>query len=411
MSYFSKITQVFRRIKNMEIDSCFFGEIKTFLRKRNGSATILKPYKPRVNSVFQIEITDKKALETTQEIVDTLGKEYGRTFSMAERNARRIAKLQYKKASTTEEACDYALRKLGIKSYDIPDVELANQVNLSMTRALKKSKGQITLPDRVEFVSMNVGSSSRFSSLDCPAQTLMYKDTGEVVLQINKDYYDNIDDIIGKYIKDFELNAQLATNSKGRDCIKLVSSYKYSDTLNRYYRLYKQGKLTPKAKLDFANLLENAVREEHALLASQDSLINYIKKHVGIDLKGLSKEEYVKQAKEALLKIRREQKIVLTANAYQTKNAIGVDGQILHELGHSTHFRKIKFEDFEKEVSRKFNDADDVYTALQVSPYATENQGELIGEYIKGRLSGDKYSNDVDELFERCFKGRLELNA
>ena len=56
MSYFSKITQVFRRIKNMEIDSCFFGEIKTFLRKRNGSATILKPYKPRVNSVFQTEI-------------------------------------------------------------------------------------------------------------------------------------------------------------------------------------------------------------------------------------------------------------------------------------------------------------------------------------------------------------------
>ena len=258
---------------------------------------------------------------------------------------------------------------------------------------------------------MNVGSSSRFSSLDCPAQTLMYKDTGEVVLQINKDYYDNIDGIIAKYIKDFELNGQLATNSKGRDCIELVSSYKYSDTLNRYYRLYKQGKLTPKAKLDFDNLLQNACREEQALLACEDSLIDYVKAHTGADLRGLSRNEYLKRAKQALLKIRREQKMELTANAYQTKNAIGVDGQILHELGHSTHFRKIKFEDFEREVSRKFNDADDVYTALQVSPYATENQGELIGEYIKGRLSGDKYSNDVDELFERCFKGRLELNA
>lgn len=411
MSYFSKITQVFRRIKNMEIDSCFFGEIKTFLRKRNGGATTLKPYKPRVNSVFQTEITDKKALETTQEIVDTLGKEYGRTFSMAERNARRIAKLQYKKASTTEEACDYALRKLGITSYDIPDVELANQVNLSMIRALKKSKGQIKLPDRVEFVSMNVGSSSRFSSLDCPAQTLMYKDTGEVVLQINKDYYDNIDDIIGKYIKDFELNGQLATNSKGRDCIELVSSYKYSDTLNRYYRLYKQGKLTPKAKLDFDNLLQNAARQEQAILLNKNGVIEFVKSHIGVDLSELPKEEYLVKAKEALLKIRRQRNKPPIHVIYQTQNAIGVDGQILHELGHSTHFRKIKFEDFEREVSRKFDDADDVYTALQISPYATENQGELIGEYIKGRLSGDNYSDSVTELFERCFKGKLELNA
>ena len=195
-------------------------------------------------------------------------------------------------------------------------------------------------------------------------------------------------------------------------CISLYPlSYKYSDTLNRYYRLYKQGKLTPKAKLDFDNLLQNATRQEQAILLNKKGVIEFVKSHGGIDLSRLSKEEYVIKAKEALLKIRRQRNKPPIHEIYQTQNAIGVDGQILHELGHSTHFRKIKFEDFEREVSRKFDDADDVYTALKVSPYATENQGELIGEYIKGRLSGDKYSNDVDELFERCFKGRLELNA
>lgn len=31
----------------------------------------------------------------------------------------------------------------------------------------------------------------------------------------------------------------------------------------------------------------------------------------------------------------------------------------------------------------------------------------MIAEYIKGMLSGDKYTDDINRLFEECFKGRF----
>ena len=171
--------------------------------------------------------------------------------------------------------------------------------------------------------------------------------------------------------------------------------------------MWKQGKLTKKAKLDFDNLLQCAREEENALLMTKDSLTDYIKKSLSINLNNLPQEEYIEKATHALLSLRKEQKILLGANAYQTRNAIGLDGQVLHELGHVTHFRKTPFSDLEQVIKTGFTNPTDFATALKVSRYATESEGELIGEYIKGILSGDKYTDDVTKLFERCYKGRF----
>lgn len=345
-------------------------------------------------------------LKAVESIMDECPTFYGRTYS---RSVRRFEKLKYKKAKTLEEAQEYASKTLGIKSYDIPDLDVANQINLTMTNALKKSRGEIKLPDRIEFTSIKIGND-KFTSLDCPAQTLWYGDSNEIVLQINKDYFSNIDNQINNYLNRFRLNNQLTTNSKGLDCISLITQYRFDNTLNRYYRLYKEGKLTTKAKIDFDNLLQKASYEERTLLASEDGLIDYLKTKTGIDLSHLPKDEYERKARELLLNIRKKDKVLLKTNAYETQNAVGLDAHILHKLGHSTHFRRINFVDYEKEVLNKFNQRD-FETALKVTPYATENEGELIGEYIKGRLSGDKYSPDVDKLFERCFKSVFQIYA
>lgn len=399
------------RRNNTTLGENLFGCIKNFVGKQRVSRGVLelKPYvrgnKRTPNSVFQNgTITDNKTLIQVEDLVNQTGKEYGQSFSMPA--TRKLLKIKYKKAKTIEEAKEYAEKVLGIKSFDIPDLEVANQVNLSITNAIKKSRGKIHIPDKVEFSSIT-GDCGKYSSLECPAETLIAEKTNEITLKINRDYYNNIDKKINEYINHFKKNGQLSVNSKGRDCINLISSYKYDATLNRYFRLWKQGKLTKKAKLDFDNLLQCAREEENALLMTKDSLTDYIKKSLSINLNNLPQEKYIEKATHALLSLRKEQKILLGANAYQTRNAIGLDGQVLHELGHVTHFRKTPFSDLEQVIKTGFTNPTDFATALKVSRYATESEGELIGEYIKGILSGDKYTDDVTKLFERCYKGRF----
>ncbi len=411
MKILSKLSNFFLRRNNTNLEENLFGYIKKFVGKQRASRGVLelKPYvsgsKKAPNSVFQNgTITNTQTLTQVENLVNQTGKEYGQSFSMSA--TRNLLKIKYKKAKTIEEAKEYAEKVLGIKTFDIPDLEIANQVNLSITNAIKKSRGKIHIPDKVEFSSIT-SDCGKYSSLECPAETLIAEKTNEITLKINRDYYNNIDKKISEYINHFGKNGQLSVNSKGRDCINLISSYKYDATLNRYFRLWKQGKLTKKAKLDFDNLLHHAREEENALLMTKDSLINYIKKSLGVNLNNLSQEEYIKKTTETLLKMRKEQKIVLGANAYQTRNAIGLDGQILHELGHVTHFRKTPFSDLEQVLKTEFTNPTDFATALKVSRYATESEGEFIGEYIKGILSGDKYTDDVTKLFERCYKGRF----
>ena len=411
MKILSKLSNFFMRRNNTTLGENLFGCIKNFVGKQKVSRGVLelKPYvrgsKRTPNSVFQNgTITDNKTLIQVENLVNQTGKEYGQSFSMPA--TRNLLKIKYKKAKTIEEAKEYAEKGLGIKSFDIPDLEVANQVNLSITNAIKKSRGKIHIPDKVEFSSIT-GDCGKYSSLECPAETLIAEKTNEITLKINSDYYNNIDKKINEYINHFKKNGQLSVNSKGRDCINLISSYKYDATLNRYFRLWKQGKLTKKAKLDFDNLLQRAREEENALLMRKDSLTDYIKKSLSINLNNLPQEEYIEKATHALLSLRKEQKILLGANAYQTRNAIGLDGQVLHELGHVTHFRKTPFSDLEQVIKTGFTNPTDFATALKVSRYATESEGELIGEYIKGILSGDKYTDDVTKLFERCYKGRF----
>lgn len=411
MKILSKLNNFFMRRNNTTLGENLFGCIKNFVGKQRVSRGVLelKPYvrgsKRTPNSVFQNgTITDNKTLIQVKNLVNQTGKEYGQSFSMPA--TRKLLKIKYKKAKTIEEAKEYAEKVLGIKSFDIPDLEVANQVNLSITNAIKKSRGKIHIPDKVEFSSIT-GDCGKYSSLECPAETLIAEKTNEITLKINRDYYYNIDKKINEYINHFKKNGQLSVNSKGRDCINLISSYKYDATLNRYFRLWKQGKLTKKAKLDFDNLLQCAREEENALLMTKDSLTDYIKKSLSINLNNLPQEEYIEKATHALLSLRKEQKILLGANAYQTRNAIGLDGQVLHELGHVTHFRKTPFSDLEQVIKTGFTNPTNFATALKVSRYATESEGELIGEYIKGILSGDKYTDDVTKLFERCYKGRF----
>ena len=150
------------------------GKLLKLKRCSNKSAKKLVPYRPKLKqkSIFiSAESMDNSALKTIENMIDETPIYSAKTYS---RTLRQIEKLKYRKAKTIEEAKEYATKTLGIKSYDIPDVEVANQINLSMTNAIKKSRGRIKLPDKVEYTSITTGDK-KFTSLDCPAQNKIEK--------------------------------------------------------------------------------------------------------------------------------------------------------------------------------------------------------------------------------------------
>ena len=92
----------------------------------------------------------------------------------------------------------------------------------------------------------------------CPAEThAVFKDkkVKKTVLRVNKTFFENIDKSINEKLNMLDKHGQISKNKFGNEIIRLVADYRYSNTLNRYYRLYNQGKLTQKAKVDFESLL------------------------------------------------------------------------------------------------------------------------------------------------------------
>lgn len=207
-------------------------------------------------------------------------------------------------------------------------------MNLSITRAYNKTKGKIAPPENVIYTtSFSAGNSiygkdvipMQMSSF-CPSNSLKCT---ENTLEINKEYFNNIDKKIQGLLDSYAKNGQLSKNSKNLDQIELLTSYHYDKTL-----------------------LDN--------------------------------------------------------NMLQTRNAIGVDELVYHELGHSWHSKTVNFEDYEK-CFAPYEALADKITSIKVSKYAGENGSETVGEIVKGVLSGDKYSDDVMQLGNQLTNGKLQF--
>lgn len=170
----------------------------------------------------------------------------------------------------------------------------------------------------------------------------------------------------------------------------MVADYRYSNTLNRYYRLYKQGKLTQKAKVDFDNLLHNAMEEERYVLGNKTSTCDIIKEYLGVDISHLSGKEYYKKAKQYLLELQNNHNIIACAreNPLKQKGAVGLDEYVLHEQGHSDCYKRMAYDKLKN--PHKFSD-EEYKAARAVSEYATYDSSEFLQETFAGIMSGDKY--------------------
>ena len=321
----------------------------------------------------------------------------GIPFDLLELEARSI---KFKKAKSLEEATQYAKEQLGITRFDVPDLETANQINYSLTKAFNKTEGAIKGFDEVEYVAFGKNSQG-LEPTRCPADThAVFKDkkVKKTVLRINKTFFENIDKFINKKLNMLDKHGQISKNKFGNEIIQLAADYRYSNTLNRYYRLYKQGKLSPKAKVDFEDLLSNAMEEEKYVLGHKTSTCGIIREYLGIDISHLSGNEYTAKAKQYLLEIQNKYKMIVCAreNPLQQKGAVGLDRYVLHEQGHSDCFKRMAYD--KMNITHKFND-EEYEAAGVVSEYATYDSREFLQETFAGLMSGDKYPIPTMSLY------------
>jgi len=313
--------------------------------------------------------------------------------------------ITYKKAKTLEEAVEYSKKQLGISRFDVPDLELANQINYTLVKAYNKTGGKIHVPKNVEYKPIQTPDGHN------PIAQMHVKGAGRIVtdssLQINKSYIDNIDISIEKKINHFKNNEQIIKNKEGKECINLICEYKYSDTLNRYYRLYRKGNLPPKAKLDFDSILIKARDEEDLLLSKKDTLTKLINTRLGIDLNRLSESKFKYLARQALLALKNKNITVGSRkNFMQTQGAVGVDGIILHEQGHLEHAYSAGPQ-YASSILKPFNpktESADLITAYEISKHSAQSKGEAIADMYAGYLSNDIYSENLTNFYQK-YKG------
>ena len=320
--------------------------------------------------------------------------------------------IKYKKAKSMEEAVEYAKKILKIKNFDVEFLDIANQVNLSITRALNRTRGKITVPDNVFFAKVTASKGIKVPLCDM----FMYYDIkknkyASRTLVLNKNNYDVLDNAIAAFINKYNNNGQITKDSKNFDRINIFCKYKYEDTLNRYYRLFQQGKLTLKAKQDFTSLLFQAQERENRLVyeifCDNDLRLKYgAKAGIPGDLNSISIADFQEGIRPYLLKLKTKYHTAFEPNI-QTKTAIGFESAIFHELGHNWHSRQITPPESTNFTNPASISNEDLKAATKVSDYAETNAEECLAEIIKGLLSGDKYSDDIIEFGNKITNGKL----
>lgn len=313
--------------------------------------------------------------------------------------------IKYKKAKTLEEAKVFAQSKLGINEFEVPDLETANQINYSLTKMYNKTEGVFNGFRNIKYQRIADDVNPAISNTSTCARTSSYYRSNVYQssdLIINQNWFENAEQSIAMYLKEFENSGQIKTVADGVKKIELLTKYRYQDSLNRYYKLYQQGKLTPKAKVDFDSMLYYARNEENYILGSRESLVDFVKQELNKDMSLLSQSDYIVEAKNALKTIRRKNGRAAGRENFNRVNGFaGLDGAILHEGGHCLHNYKMhsdsKFMDLK---NREMTDEDRII-AREVSAYATTKYSEFLQEVLSGILCGDKYSKNVMDLYKK----------
>ena len=326
----------------------------------------------------------------------------------ARQEATKLAEhIKFKPAQTVEEAAQFAKTHLGIKTYSVDNLEIANWVNKGMSKVVNKTKGNAILPDNVFYKAIedNTNGIMRVQGKN---------------LTINKNYFNNIDE----YIKE-DLPKWLED-----DKIVTVVGNDYINITNKYYNLYKQGKLNLVQKSNFEQLLKHNISLNSHILGGQPEKIikafyeNCVPKNGTFQIgdKVMSLDEVLALPKKeltnyafALAKYADSKGIRFCFDGMFNNKFVGSERYIFHELGHLVHEKSYALHDkcctldaykqANMEPTKMLKDflanPEEQRIAKSVSGYAASSPNEFVAETFSYLIKGEKFTKEVMDLYKK----------
>lgn len=332
--------------------------------------------------------------------------------------------LDFKEAKNIEEAVKWGKENLGIKNYDLDNLEVINWVNKGLSDVLNHSKGKATMP-------ICVISDAELIDKGAIAMTAYVEKLGGHYININPEFIKNIDSSIKKRIgvllknkslseKDniYKLSDFLQSGEEAKKIEQLLNKYKenpnafsWNDKMLLHDSLRNVNTVCAKINLSPLETIQNIFKSRGLKDISWRTKNGGVKQLTFTDIKALDTKEQAEILK-ALIKGSNGKVVfnIKPANPYHT---------IYHELGHLQHEKAAKdmynkmgsLEELKEwnitdtSLTKEFiNNAKEQQIAAGISYYATKSPLEFVAETYAEILRGTKISDETMELYKR-FKG------
>ena len=311
--------------------------------------------------------------------------------------------IDFQEAKTIEEAIEFGKKHLGIKSYKgfgEKDLEVINWFNEGLVNTSNAMIGKLNGPNRIVYRSFGedytIAAVNKIGDFD-----------------INKDYFDNLDDLLNKTISMYEKKLNKFDESKILSLRENVAKFKEGkiSTLKDKLALLKNFAYinTQINQGPIKNILEIMKNEKARNLLVEKGVIQSDGKYLLgnsylIDLteEGLKEvDPHLRSVIEADLLSRSEYKFNFKEQSPFRS--------IYHELGHLQD----TYTPYGKNITGKQSFADklknwennaDFGIALEVSDYASTSPSEFVAEVFAELMSGNKLSDEVMKLYAK-YKG------
>ena len=253
--------------------------------------------------------------------------------------------IKFYKANTIEEAKNYAKNTLGIKKFLIDDLEYANWINEGLTNISNKFKGEVYLPSKISFTNKKRGIAS-------------YNPLKDEIC-INKK---NIE----KHVSNFDSNF-------GLDLYSTLRDYNWGKGYKEF------SKLLEKSQKDIKSL---SVFEKLSLLDSFDCIAEIIAQAERKDFnKDKSEHEINKFG-------------CVYRNPFNT---------IYHEMGHCFAYKSRPL--WENLLNNYTKNS--LIEGFKIPYYDKSQIPEFIACIFAGKMQGETYSEEIENLFEKLTKFKI----
>ncbi|MDR1167365.1 MAG: hypothetical protein LBK53_00550 [Heliobacteriaceae bacterium] len=344
--------------------------------------------------------------------------------------------IDFNPAQTMEEAAAYAKKHLKIKKFDTGnDLDLANWVNEGLTKISNHYKGKAHMPNEVLACNSDTLGKGTIAGMSSYENSSMRMNSH---LYVNKEYFDNANKIIQKYID--ALNFKMIDAEKGKFQMSSLPFYdfqKLSSIMNNSYKF----SISKTTKMDIVSLAQNIkdyanysrLCKEQPIkiiedLYSKKGFPELLQKHMPegefkkfsefktLDNNKLTK--YISDAHNALCE-KLAPKEIPTSSILAAKRS--VFDTLFHEEGHLFHHKNSilsynemnviyddagKITSIGKYAQDFIKSPEEQFIASKVSKYAASSPLEFVAEVYARMMNGHKFTDDIMNLYKK-YEGPL----